>query len=494
MVGLQSRNWFGDITSSPAVIVYPRSVDEIVEIVRDRERYPSPVRAVGSNHSTTLCGTADGGTLVVMRYMDRILHIGPDSVTAEAGALYIDVSHELQRHGLQFNVNVEIGNLTIGSAACGGTKEASMPGELGQVCSYASAIKMVSPEGELIEFDEDRPELLQVARSSYGLFGIIYEVTFKARPLQSMAVYHETYTLEEFGRQLPALKARDESIMMYLNPFLDTVTVEFRRYREDANPRKASRWQWRLRNYVWVTLAPFYSYAVVKYVPIPLLRDALIDRFYALIDLILVRAIKSGNTLASDQTIRYPEISTNSRYTFSIWAFPEETYIQALTDYYAFCRSYYRSKKFRCNMPNVGYRVARDQGSLFSYSFNGPVMTFDPVSTGIPGWEEFLQGYNEFASAHNGVPLFNQSHVLTREQVTRAFGERLATFEEHRHRFDPDERFLNPYFREFLQEARRPSVGPTSDATKLAAHRSASSTSRISRSRLGQGSGARGEV
>ena len=63
----------------------------------------------------------------------------------------------------------------------------------------------------------------------------------------------------------------------------------------------------------------------------------------------------------------------------------------------------------------VGYRIARDQGSLFSYSFKGPVMTFDPASTGIPGWEEFLQGYNEFASAPNGVPLLNQSHVLTRE-------------------------------------------------------------------------------
>jgi hypothetical protein len=74
------------------------------------------------------------------------------------------VSHELQRHGLQFNVNVEIGNLTLGSAACGGTKDASMPGELGQVSSYAAAIKMVTPEGELLEINEDEPELLQPIR------------------------------------------------------------------------------------------------------------------------------------------------------------------------------------------------------------------------------------------------------------------------------------------------------------------------------------------
>src|SRR3712207_6506307 len=137
------RNWFGSIVSFPSVVTEPDNVQDIVAIVQDEERYPSPVRAVGSNHSTTPCGVADDGTVVVMRKMDRILNIGPDTVTAEAGALYIDVARELRKHNLQFYVNVEIGNLTIGSAACGGTKDASMPGEFGQACSYACGIKMV---------------------------------------------------------------------------------------------------------------------------------------------------------------------------------------------------------------------------------------------------------------------------------------------------------------------------------------------------------------
>src|SRR5581483_11803650 len=176
------RNCFGSIVSSPHVVVDVQSVDEIAAILRDREHYPSPVRAVGSNHSTTACGVAEGGTLIVMRNMDRIVEIRDDSVTVQAGALYIDVNQELRRHGLQFYVNVEIGNLTIGSAACGGTKDASMPGEFGQVASYASRIKMVTPDGELVEVTEDDPELLQATRSSYGLFGVVYEATFKVRP------------------------------------------------------------------------------------------------------------------------------------------------------------------------------------------------------------------------------------------------------------------------------------------------------------------------
>jgi hypothetical protein len=93
-----------------------------------RQTYPSPVRAIGSNHSTARCGVADEGTVIKMK-MNRVLIISEDTVTAEAGALYIDVAEVLKKHGLQFFVNTEIGNLSIGSAACAGTKNASMPDE-----------------------------------------------------------------------------------------------------------------------------------------------------------------------------------------------------------------------------------------------------------------------------------------------------------------------------------------------------------------------------
>ena len=153
---LQVHNWFGDIVSSPNVVVQPENVQDIIAILKDTEKYPSPVRAVGSNHSTTACGTADNGTVVDMRKMNRIIEIRPDSVTVEAGALYIDVNQELQKHNLQFHVSVEIGNLTMGSAACCETKDSSMPGEFGQVSSYASVIKMVTPAGEVLEITEVR--------------------------------------------------------------------------------------------------------------------------------------------------------------------------------------------------------------------------------------------------------------------------------------------------------------------------------------------------
>ena len=45
-------NWFGDLVSHPKVVVEANSAADIVAILKDPAHYPSPVRAVGSNHST----------------------------------------------------------------------------------------------------------------------------------------------------------------------------------------------------------------------------------------------------------------------------------------------------------------------------------------------------------------------------------------------------------------------------------------------------------
>ena len=100
--------------------------------------------------------------------------------------------------------------------------------------------------------------------------------------------------------------------------------------------------------------------------------------------------VSSDYTWPPDQIIDYPPVSNDSRYTFSLFAFPEEDFPAAITDFYKFCNDYYQQKGYRSNLLYVGYRIAQDQKSLLSYSYDGTVMTIDPVSTANPGWDEFL--------------------------------------------------------------------------------------------------------
>lgn len=452
MGNLTVQNWFGDVKTYPQVVVEAESVGELAAILKDSKSYPSPVRAVGSNHSPARCGAADQGTLIRMK-MKRVLSISENSVTAEAGALYIDVAEELKKHGLQFFVNTEIGNLSIGSAACAGTKNASMPGEdgsyeSGQVGSYVTSVKMVLPSGEVLSVDETQADLLQSIRSSYGTFGVIYEATFRIRPIQPMTVRYQTMTLERFTEKYQELINGHESMMLFLFPSDNRITIEFRKYNPQARGRP-NRLVWRVRNFLWKTLGPFLCHEIARRTPLAI-RYRLVDRFNIALRFTLVYLLHSDHTISPDQIIRYPEVSNASRYTFSFCAFPEEKFPGILADYFQFCQNYYQRCQYRNNMPDVGYHIAADKKSLLSYSFDGPVFTIDPVSTGEQGWDAFLQAYNKFCFEHGGVPLFNQTPGVTRPQAEKAFTDRWQKFADQRRFCDPNNRLLNNYFKDLL--------------------------------------------
>jgi FAD/FMN-containing dehydrogenase len=449
---LTVTNWFGDLAWHPQAVVEANSVNDIVAVMKNPDRYPPPVRAAGSFHSTTQCDVAGGGTVVKMK-MNRILEIRTDSVTCEAGAIYIDIAEELEKRQLQFYVNTEIGMLTAGAAACAGTKDSSFPGQFGHVGSYVTGVKMVLPSGDLLEVTEDKdPELMRQIRSSYGLFGIIYEVTYRVRPMTPMAVHHESFKIDDFVAKLSELKARNEALMYYLFPFDNMITVEFRRDNPGAtgNP---DRHVWALRNYIWSKAGPRFAHDTESTIAVPAIRYGVIDSFAAILRFQLEHLVRSDNTIAADQIIRYPTVSDDSRYTFSLFAFPEESYPTVLPAYFKFCQDYYHQQGYRSNMLNVGYRIAQDQHALLSYSYDGNVMTIDPVSTGNTGWKQFLAAYNQFSSDRGGKPLLNQTFGVTHAIAEKAFGDRLRQFEEAREKFDPKNRLLNDYFREVLTGA-----------------------------------------
>jgi FAD/FMN-containing dehydrogenase len=442
-------NWFGNIVSHPAVVVDANSVDDIVRVLKDPATYPSPVRAVGSNHSTAACGVADNGTLIRMK-MNQILDIGTDSLTVQAGAIHLAMARALEAKGLQFYVNTEIGNLSAGSASIAGTKDASFPDEYGQVGSYITGVKMVLPNGDLAEVTEEQnPQLMQILRSSYGLLGIVYEVTYKVKPLTPMHVHHTTYSLQDFLSALPDLKALGYSMMFYIFPFADKITVEFRKYNPGATGQP-NHFAWQSRNETWGRVGPKLGYHIEESCSVPAIRYGMIDALNAAWRLQLETIVRSDYTIPPDQIIDYPLESDNSRYTFSLFAFPEDEYPAAITDFFKFCNDYSSQKGYRSNLLYVGYRIAQDQKALLSYSYDGSVMTIDPVSTANPGWFDFLDAYNQFCTDRNGRPLLNQTPNLTAAILQKAYGDKLTVLENTRKQYDPNGRLLNDYFRALL--------------------------------------------
>ena len=59
-------------------------------------------------------------------------------------------------------------------------------------------------------------------------------------------------------QQLPALKAGGESLMYYIFPFENLITVEFRQYNPGATG-DPNRSMWPLRNYMWANAGPLFA-------------------------------------------------------------------------------------------------------------------------------------------------------------------------------------------------------------------------------------------
>jgi hypothetical protein len=153
------------------------------------------------------------------------------------------------------------------------------------------------------------------------------------------------------------------------------------------------------------------------------------------------------------QIIRHVDKPGPYKFVFSMWSFDEAQFFDTLDAYVRFCYDYWQRTGYRCDLPAVGYRMVADKNALLSFTHDAPSISIDPVSTGGPGWDEFLKAFNEFSSAHNGHPLLNQTKHLTAEQVGKAFGARWSEFARARRERDPANRLLSGYFSNLLKSA-----------------------------------------
>ncbi|HUJ36101.1 MAG TPA: FAD-binding protein [Hyphomicrobium sp.] len=450
-VGTDITNWEGGVTYHPVAVVKPQTIDDVVRVVTDTVRYPSPVRAVGKLHSPAPCSADDGGTMLDMTGMTRILEIGDDFVTAEAGALYIDIAEELARRGKQLHINTEIGNVTLGAVACAATKDSSLIGtsHWGQVSSFVSGVKLVRTDGTIVTYTEtENPAEMRLIRSSYGLLGVIVEVTLKTKPMTAVSCVHRVYTLAGFRAAVPELVAQNYALMMYFYPFIDRVMVELRRELPGVAPTSSGGW-W-LRNAFWRTLGPMCTIFITRVSPNARAATALRGLFDRFITRATCITVRGKRTRPHRQIIRHRDKPGRIKFVFSMWSFEEARFFDVLEAYFRFCCEYADKTGFRCDLPAVGYRLVKDQNSLLSYAHDADAMSIDPACTGGPGWDDFLKAFNVFSSEYGGHPLFNQTKHLTPAQADKAYGARWEEFARARRAWDPHNRLLSHYFATLL--------------------------------------------
>jgi hypothetical protein len=450
------RNYDGGITTSPQQLAYPETVEQIREILRDTARYPSPVRAMGSYHSLTPCASSDG-TVLNMTRMNKIIRIDKEknTLTAQAGLQIIDGSKALRSLDLQFMTNIEIGNLTLGSAACCHTKDSLDGIEFGQVGSYITAIKWVTPSGDLAEASEESdPGLLRMMRSSYGLCGVIYEVTIRVKPIEAL---HFTY----LPRPVSELTQTEVDNLMNTSQGLVCWTVNrtcvFQIRNRIDTPGVLGSFQAAIRRGLWNYGRARAAQLVDVFLHDEKLRTTAEQGLADVTQILYSTLNLTGgiSLLAPDKTVDYRHTPESAKYVFTFWAFPKAQWLETLRAYLDFADEHFKATGFRCNMPLGSYYIRQDNKAILSYSKDGDTFSIDPIhaNTNNAAWERFLREFNEFSYRRNGFPLLNQSPFVERKHVEGCYGQRWFEFSAWVKKMDPKRRMLNPFFESLLSPA-----------------------------------------
>ena len=429
-------------------VVRPANLKELRNILDPVSNFPAPIRPAGANSSSTDCNRSASGTVVDMTAFDNIINIDAynDIVVVQPGVRIGVLAEALAQHGLELAGTHDLLNRTVGGAVAGGCIGPAIADDGAFFASQVLSMKIVTPGGKLLQVGNEKENLLSAFRLSYGMLGVIFELTLRVRPITPFAAVHRRCTIKQFAAAAEKLSASDVGVKFYLMPFRDRVYLDLRRYSADA--RGTRKMAWKLKDWGESTVLPNVVKSLNRVVPVSGVRYRIIDQISTVTQGIVNNKMVSSGSNSTVHGGGSNEASATLNY--STWLFPAADFSIVVQTYTDFCNKMHKQGGFRCDLPTVGFRLSRDQSALLSPSFDEPMFALRAVSTQGEGWEDFAIDFSHFAAHWGGSPFFNQSRNVEQQYATGVFGSRLEFFRRIRRQIDPDNRMMNPFLSQYF--------------------------------------------
>ncbi len=441
--GFRDTGRFRQPLAKPAVLT-PANLKELMRCCDPAANVALPLRPRGAGTASTDCNTSPMGTVVCTTGLNRILNIDTynHTVTAEAGVRIGQLVDALAEYGLELIGSPDQYERTLGGAVAAPCIGPAAGKQAGCFASHVISAKIVTAGGKLLPVSAEQKHLLNALRGSYGMLGVIYEVTLDVRPLSTFTATHRRLSIDDFCKVVDKMALSDIGLKCYVLPYRDSVYFDVRRYDDKAG--NAYRTPWKIKDWGESTVLPQVFKSLNRVVPIPSVRYRLIDRISeATQGLVNTRLVRNGNHASIGS--RHRKRRNARQMLRSTWCFPATDFSLVLRAYRDFCHNVLANSGYRCDMPAVGIRIARDDSSLLSPSFDEPMIALQSLSTQQNGWEDFVIDLAEFAEQWGGAPIFNDSRALRAEHAAQVYSTRLEFFRKIRRQLDAENRFLNPF-------------------------------------------------
>lgn len=205
-------------------LIRPGTEEQLLQEVRQALEQGRKLSVRGVGHSAGGQSFADGGVVVDMRDLDKILEVDPErrTIRVQSGATWAPVAKALEPHRLSITTTQEFKSFSIGGSVAANVHGKTI--DCGPLIEGIESLRLLGPDGEILNVSrEENAELFPLVIGGYGLFGIVVDVTFKVVP--DRLVEKSEVVLMDAERMCAAylervLGAIDETPLCY--GFLDT--------------------------------------------------------------------------------------------------------------------------------------------------------------------------------------------------------------------------------------------------------------------------------
>lgn len=423
--GKQWTNWSETVHSQPSKIVYPKSIDEVCQIVKRASDNQEKIRVVGAGHSFTPIA-ATTGYLMSLDYLAGVLSIDEHNQTAEvlAGTRLYDLTTQLAAKGFAQENLGDINVQSLAGAILTGTHGTGV--KFGNIATQVVALTLVKATGELLTITPDHQEVpLQAAAISLGLLGVVVKVTIRIVPAPMYCYISNKYRFDDLLNDLPDLIEENRHFECFLFPYSDMVQVKTMNLSEEKprSLRKHRLYALVMENYAFKFLSE---------------TARMIPKTSRSISRLSARAIgssivyaKSHDLFATQRRVKFREME---------YSIPLEYLIEAL----AAMKAKIEQMKYNVHFP-IEVRIVKGDDIWLStaYGRNSAFIAIH-MYKGM-AFKQFFYDMDQVLTAYQARPHWGKMHEMKLSQLHSAF-PKLHQFLDIRKHVDPEGVFLNSYF------------------------------------------------
>ena len=176
------KNWAGNLTYSTGNVFYPKSVEDVQQLVKKH----SKLKALGTRHCfNTIADSRDN--LVSTKEMNKVVALDAHAhtVTVEGGIKYGELAPYLHKKGFALHNLASLPHISVAGSCTTATHGSGIKN--GNLASAVAGLEIVVADGSIIHLSKAAdPEKLNAAVVGLGAIGVITKVTLQIQPTYMM--------------------------------------------------------------------------------------------------------------------------------------------------------------------------------------------------------------------------------------------------------------------------------------------------------------------